>query len=36
MRAILSIIACLLALTAGQGHGRPHPTHPATPPVLGA
>jgi len=26
----------LLALTARPGHGRPHPTHPAAPPILGA
>jgi len=36
MRTMLSISACLLALTSGQGQGRPHPVPPATPPVLGA
>jgi len=36
MRTIFSIVACLLALTASPGQGRSHPTHPATPPVLGA
>ena len=35
MRTMLSISACLLALTASQGPGQPHPAH-SVPPVLGA
>ena len=35
MRTMLSIFACLLALTVSPGQGWPHPAHPALPPVLG-
>ncbi len=36
MRTMLSISACLLALTMSPSQGRAHTAHPAAPPVLGA